>query len=169
MGPTGPTGPTGATGATGDTGPQGERGFGMPQQGNISVPAFEFIPVDSTDEYYCDSSYGVRPISGGISGYMPLQLPHGATITNATYYFYDNSATDYVFFYLRRGNGTTDFNTMEYVNNSPASDTPGWTHISASAIDYPIVDNNNYFYFIHLRIGENCMFRYAFIEYELPA
>jgi hypothetical protein len=171
----GPAGATGATGAkgdkgdTGDTGPQGERGFGMPQKGNISVSAFEFIPISYNSEYSCDSTYGVAgPLSGNVLGYIPLQLPHGATITNVTYYFYDNSATDYLIFFLRRGYGTSNYDNMDYASNSPASDTPGWTHMSASSIDYPIVDNNNYHYFIHLNIPSDCRFRYVFIEYELP-
>ena len=102
-------------------------------------------------------------------GYIPLQLPHGTTITNITYYFYDNSAIDYLIFYLRRGYGTSDWDMMAYTSNSPASNTPGWTQISATSIDNPIVDNNNYHYFIHLSIPADCRFRYVFIEYEFPA
>ena len=37
---TGPQGPEGPQDEQGETGPQGERGFGVPQQGNISVSFF---------------------------------------------------------------------------------------------------------------------------------
>jgi hypothetical protein len=96
------------------------------KKGNIFVLAFELTPTSYNSEYYFDSSSGVEgPTSGNGLGYIPLQLPHGATITNITYYFYDNTATDYLFFYLRRGYGTSDYDIMDYTSNSPASDTQG--------------------------------------------
>jgi hypothetical protein len=175
-GATGSTGSTGATGATGATGPQGERGFGMPQQGNISTSAFAFVPLSSTYNYSRDSTYGIQNenTAGNLYGYIPLQLPQGATITNATFYFYDND-DDYFYFYLRRGYEGGNYNNMAYVDNSPGADTLGWTHNSTSTISYPIVDNNNYYYYIYLRIphsstsNANYRFQYALIEYELPA
>jgi hypothetical protein len=100
-GATGATGSAGATGATGATGPQGTRGYGLPQTGNISVPAFDFIT-----SYNQNASYSWN---NGLTNYndatliciAPLQLPHGATITNATIYFYDNDDGTF-FFYLNR-------------------------------------------------------------------
>jgi hypothetical protein len=175
QGPAGATGPTGPTGATGTTGPQGERGFGMPQQGNISTSAFAFNPLRSTYNYSRDSLWGIQNenTAGYLYGYIPLQLPHGATITNATFYFYDND-DDYFYFYLRRGYEGGHFDTMAYVDNSPGSDTPLWTHISVGNITTPVVDNNNYYYYLYLRIPHSSIsnvyyrFQYALIEYELP-
>jgi hypothetical protein len=175
-GATGPAGPTGSTGATGATGQQGERGFGMPQQGNISTSAFAFVPLSSTYNYSRDSSYGIENTNtaGYLYGYISLQLPHGATITNATFYFYDND-DDYFYFYLRRGYEGGNYDSMAYVDNSPGADTPGWTHVSVDTINNPIVDNNNYYYYIYLRVPHSTIsnsyyrFQYALIEYELPA
>jgi len=175
-GATGPTGATGATGATGSTGPQGERGFGMPQTGNISVSFADFNPQTDTEQYYLHANHGLLNMdTGNIYGFIPLQLPHGATITNATFYFYDGD-NDFFQFYLIRG-GLTDstLNYMEYVDSTPGSNTPGWSSVSASQIDYATVDNNNYCYFIYLRIPYSSTsymyyrFRSAVIEYEFPA
>lgn len=174
-GPAGPTGSTGTTGAPGATGAQGERGFGMPQKGNISVSAFAFLPLGSDYEYSCDSTWGIENTgTGSLLGYIPLQLPQGATITNVTYYFNDND-DGYFYFYLRRGYQGYGIDTLAYVDNSPGADTPGWTQISVDTINNPIVDNDNYFYFIHLSIPYSSIsssyyqFKGALIEYELPA
>jgi hypothetical protein len=62
---------------------------------------------------------------------------------------------------------------MAYGNNTPASDTPGDTSISATNIYNSTVDNNNYCYYIWLRVppstNYNFFFHSASIEYEFPA
>jgi hypothetical protein len=191
-GPAGPAGPTGATGAkgdkgdTGDTGPQGEqgiqgiqgeRGFGIPQTGNISVTFAEFNVQHDYYEYSLYSDKGAtNTYNTTIYGYLPLDLPHGATITSVTYNFYDND-DDYFYFYLKRGLLTGSHQpTMNYVDNSPGPDTPGWVSLSNdTVINYATIDNDNYCYFIFLRIpySSTYMGNYGFysavLEYELPA
>ena len=99
----------------------------------------------------------------------PLQLPHEATIKNVTFYFYYNYDSFFVFI-LRREN-QTDFEEMATVRNDPGSDTPGYTNISFSYIDYATVDNNNYHYYLNIAVPGSTQYRffYALIEYELPA
>ena len=112
-GSTGATGPEGDKGDTGDTGPQGERGFGMPQTGNISVSFADFNPQTDTEQYYLHTNHGLLDMdTGSIYGFIPLQLPHGATITNATFFFYGND-NDLFQFYLTRGSRTDD--TLQYM------------------------------------------------------
>ena len=85
-GPQGPEGQEGLQGPQGEQGIQGERGFGLPQKGNISVPAVAFVA-----DYYYNISYSTtqgalnRNTAGNLICYAPVQLPHGATITNATF------------------------------------------------------------------------------------
>jgi len=154
---------------------QGERGFGMPQQGNITVSAFEFIPRDSTYEYMCDSSYGIRNEnpSERLYGYIPLQLPHGANITKVTYNIYDND-DNYFSFSMRKGSTGPSYTDMSSVNNSPGDDTPGWTQISDDTITEPIVDNNEFVYWIYVSMPYSSTsssyyrFHSVFIEYEYP-
>ena len=146
----------------------------MPQTGNISVGYSAFVP----QYYYYNVSYdpidGIqnRNTAGPVNCYAPLQLPHGATITNVTCYVYDNDV-DYFYFNLVRENEST-FDVMAYETNSPGSDTLGDTHFSATTIDYATVDNNNYHYLLYINVPwsssyYNYSFKYALIEYELPA
>jgi hypothetical protein len=148
----------------------------MPQQGNISVPAAAFV-ANYNDNLKYSLTNGLQNYNTAvqITCWAPVQLPHGATITNATFYFYDND-NDYFRFYLTRGNTTDFYDDLCYVSNSPGSDTPGWANVSATNINpnYAIVDNNNYSYWLEVHIpwssiSSNYRFKYALVEYELPA
>jgi hypothetical protein len=184
-GPAGPTGPTGATGATGPQGlqgiqgPQGERGFGVPQQGNISVPFSAFVPPSSDDSVSYSYLYGLTNTDGATIEYCyaPLQLPHGATITNATFYFYDNDDDGTFLFDLLRGNFTNTWNEIGYVWKYPSSGTTGFDSISLADDFYPeraTVDNNNYYYYLLIQFPYSSTstlyyrFYYALIEYAYP-
>lgn len=173
-GSTGPAGADGADGATGPQGPQGERGFGVPQQGNISVGYSAFTPLNNDDLVNWSPTYGLRNTdTADLLCMAPVQLPHGATVTNATFYFYDNDAGDYFYFYLCRENATW-LDIMAYVSTSPASETPGSTHVSASNIDYATVDNNTYHYWLYFKLpysstsSYDYRFYYALVEYAYP-
>jgi len=181
-GPAGPTGSTGATGAPGATGAQGPRGYGVPQKGNISVSFSAFVPPSSDDSVSYSYTYGLRNTDTGVLSpcFAPIQLPHGANITNAYFYFYDND-NDFFDFYVVRGNLTDTYDEIGYAGNSPGSDTPGFASASLTGTNgryspqYAIVDNNNYHYFLHLWLPYSSTstsyyrFYYALIEYELPA
>jgi hypothetical protein len=177
QGPAGPTGSTGLTGATGATGQQGPRGFGFPQQGNISIPFCEFVASYDYNLSY-NYEYGLRNYNtaAGLRCYAPVQLPQGATITNATFYFYDNDDGNFIF-YLERGNTTDRWDIIDSVTNAPGSDTPGYDYVSFGSInpDYATVDNDNYYYYLEILIpysstsSSNYRFFYALVEYELPA
>jgi len=109
--------------------------------------------------------------------YAPLQLPHGATITNATFYFYDNeNAGSYFDFYMIRANTSAIiYNIMGWVDDYPGSDAPGFDHLSFSSVSYATVDNNNYYYYLIVIMPQssissyNYQFHYALVEYEYPA
>lgn len=186
-GATGATGPAGADGEDGDIGPQGlqgeqgiqgiqgERGYGMPRTGNISVPFSAFVPNYNTNPSYYFAHGLTNKGTETMSVYAPLQLPQGATITNATFYFYDND-DDYFIFILECGNITHRPYGIGSVDTMPGSDTPGYTSITLDTISptYAIVDNNNYYYYLEIQIpyspsnSANYRFLYALIEYEFP-
>ncbi len=185
-GPAGAAGATGATGATGakgdkgdtgDTGPQGERGFGMPQTGKISVTFADFNVQHDYQEYSLWSDYGVtNTYTTSITGYIPLDLPHGATITSVTYNFYDNDDSYFYFYFSRVPLTGYNYQTMNYVSNAPGSDTPGWVSLSNdTVINYATIDNDNYGYYIYVRIPYSSTsslyygFYSAVLEYEFPA
>jgi hypothetical protein len=188
-GETGPAGPTGATGPEGPQGeqgiqgiqgpegpegPQGEPGIGFAFQGNISVSYSAFVPRYHTDNVSYGPNYGLRNLNTAdpVVCMAPLQLPTGFTITNVTFFFCD-SDTDLLHFYLLRENQTV-LDQMGYVENSPASDTPGNDYISFSSIDYATVDNNQCHYYLYIGIPWSSdpfayQFHYALIEYEYAA
>jgi hypothetical protein len=177
---TGPAGADGADGADGAVGPEGPRGFGVPQQGNISVSFSAFVPPSSDDSVSYHWQYGLSN-TDTTDLYVccaPLQLPHGATITNATFYFYDND-DDYFEFYVIRGNLTmpSQYEIIASIYNSPGADTPGYDHISLSAFYVPgrnTVDNNNYHYYLLMDLPYSSTsssyyrFLYALVEYAYP-
>jgi len=181
-GSTGATGTSGAKGDTGATGSQGPRGYGMPQKGNISVSFSAFVTSYDQDASY-DYTTGLvnHNTDATLECYAPLQLPHGATITNVTIYFYDNDDGSFAF-YLERGNWTVVYQEIGYASNSPGSATPGYTQLSLGQGDtgyfkseYATVDNNNWHYYLELYMPSNsttptnCRFLYALVEYEIPA
>ena len=177
-GPRGSTGPAGADGAVGPEGPQGERGFGVPQYGNISVSFSAFVPPSSDDSVAYSYTNGLTNTDTNDLNYCyaPLQLPHGATITNATFYFYDNDDDDF-FFDILRHNTTGSYNEIGFVYNSPGSDTPGYDSVSLDNYYYPqyaTIDNDNYHYYLVMTLPYSSTsstyyrFYYALIEYAYP-
>jgi hypothetical protein len=161
----------------GPQGPQGEQGFGFEPAGNISIGYDAFMPLQYSDNVTYIPGQGLLSFNtASFVGCMaPLQLLHGTTITNATFYFYDNDA-GYFEFYLMRQNQTLSWQVMGDVFNTPGSDTPGNDHISLSSIDYgATIDNNNYYYYLIISLPYSStssyyyQFHYALIEYELPA
>lgn len=167
-GATGPQGATGTQGPTGATGPQGEQGIGFEPQSNISIPATAFICLDTQYEF---NPFVLRnDQSIPLNFVAPLQLPHGTTITNVTFYWYDNG-TDVIDFSLVRYKRVQAY-TMGSCS-SPSTEPLGDGSSSPVAISFATIDNSQYVYYLHLYIpaspteGEY-MFYYAIIEYEYP-
>ena len=103
----------------------------------------------------------------------PLQLSHGAIITNITFYYYDNDSDFLRFFFLRENQ--TDFDILG-IAFSPSLETPGYDHVSFSSpflTNVTTIDNNNYLYFLGIQIpaaasSDSYGFQYARVEYEFP-
>jgi hypothetical protein len=171
-GPAGATGATGATGAMGPQGPQGEQGFGFEPAGNISIGYDAFMPLQYSDNVTYIPGQGLLSFNtASFVGCMaPLQLLHGTTITNATFYFYDNDDGYFLFFLLRENQTDSDF--MGVVDNYPGVDTPGYANVTLSSVDYPTIDNNNYHYYLYVGIPHSSTdpysyrFQYALVEYS---
>jgi hypothetical protein len=173
QGPTGATGTTGATGPRGPKGPQGEQGVGFEPKNNISVGYGAFVPIQHYDNVTYSPGLGLLNLNTdwSVSCMAPLQLPHGTTITNVSFYFYDMDTSSFNFLLLRENQTNYDF--MGSVTNTPPGDTPGDDHISLSSISYAIIDNNNYHYWLYVNIPWsssylNYQFHYALVEYQYP-
>ena len=171
QGDIGPQGIPGIDGETGEQGPQGEPGIGFEPAGNISIPASEFVCTNSR--------YQIEYTVSGIKNLMnvteatllaPLQLSHGITITNATFYWYDVGKQG-VSFAMVRGNQTA--NDIMGVGESSQPGQPGYGSTSFETIDYATLDNNRYTYSLFVNIPasathQDYQFNYAIIEYEFP-
>ena len=173
-GPQGPQGPEGPQGDTGPQGPQGEQGVGFATQGNISIGYGAFVPVSYDFKVTYVPFYGLMNLNTNSSVYCmaSLQLPHGTTITNVTFYFYDYDNDYFLCSLVRQNQETLEF--MGMGANSPGSLTPGNTQMSFSSIEHPTVDNNNYHYWLYTNIPWSSdpfryRFHYALVEYEFPA
>jgi hypothetical protein len=187
-GPAGPAGPTGATGAkgdkgdTGDTGPQGpqgvqgpvgpqgEPGIGFEPTGYVSVPAAAFVSWDSTEATLI-GNFLQNDDTTAVDFFAGVQLPHGATVTNVTFYWYDFDASLYMDFTLCRLIPTT---TVRYVMASGSSSGSSGYGISIdTSISYPDIDNSQYSYLLYVYIPpntptSNLRFRYATIGFAYP-
>ena len=192
-GPAGATGPKGDTGAkgdkgdTGDTGlqgeqgpqgiqgiqgvqgPQGEPGIGFEPTGYISIPAAAFVSAYS-DDYVYSTSYLMNLDTTSTYFYGSVQLPHGATVTNVTSYWYDTDVSSNMFIELQRvevGSGIV----MADVDSS-GSDGEGTT--VDTIISGAVIDNSQYSYHIWVWIPvatvqpNNLRFRFVTIGFEYP-
>jgi hypothetical protein len=116
------------------------------QTGYVSVPAAAFRPQE--DGYDFTNFGGALRNNDGDSDryYAPVQLPHGATVTEMTWYWYDTSATTDGAAYLRRGSLTGGFqNAMAQVDTSGHDgDNSG----SDTIISYATIDNSQYTYYV---------------------
>jgi len=165
----GPEGPPGPKGDDGDKGDTGAPGLGFGTTGTISVPAAQFVPK-LNDDFIINSGWGVRNIDEDYIKqlFAGVQLPHGATITEITFYWLDSGILD-VSCYLARRVPTT-YEIMATVSSSGIG---GYGNSSTSSITFPIVDNSQNAYYLIAELPPHpgglmpvYQFHYALVEYE---
>lgn len=177
FGPKGEKGDTGPQGEKGETGSQGPPGIGVEPVGYISVPAAAFAPQ------YCNTSLMDVKIDTQLYNYgsdyahftAPVLLPHGVTIRNVTWYFYDGGASQ-IQLHLGRYNQT--------IGGAPSYNSIAF-HLTQGASGYGIgyddtisisatVDNIRWTYILTVSLPPSAThtdyrFQYAVVEYEFPA
>ncbi len=141
----------------------------VPRAGNISVPAAAFVPWSSTTEWYILGGTLYNNGGGGLTFYAPVQLPHGATVTNLTSCWYDKG-NDYVFCRLQRYDSEGVYNWTAVALSTGVS---GYGSSTADSINpaTATVDNNQYGYSLEVNIPYSAshsdyLFHLAIIEYE---
>jgi hypothetical protein len=172
-GPAGATGATGATGAkgdkgdTGDTGsqgiqgiqgPQGEPGIGFEPTGYISISAAAFVTNTPDDAWIWNQ---IR--NDGTTDlwfYGSVQLPHGASITNVTFYWEDLDASKDLRLWLHRTNlnGTL----MAVAATLASSGSAGDGSTTTTAIYFPTINNRDYSYQLLLSFPATDALRFYF-------
>jgi hypothetical protein len=121
----------GATGATGATGPQG---IGFEPTGYISVSAAAFNSQD--DGAFIGARLENRG-SSQVAFMASVPLPHGATVTNVTFYWYDVDASLHMHFALRidRTGGVL------YMAEADSSGSGGYGSTTDDTISYAVINN----------------------------
>lgn len=121
--------------------------------GFIMVSVFDFKPYysdwNNTWEYLGPQVHNphVSSFSYLVAG---LTLPHGATITQLTLYYLDNSALHNLELYLTQNNGSgSSFTMSSLVTESTAV---AYRTLSTTAIDNSTVDNQNNSYSLYLNL-----------------
>ncbi|MEX2596233.1 MAG: hypothetical protein WEC59_04820, partial [Salibacteraceae bacterium] len=106
-------------------------------------------------------SGNARWVAGGTNGssatlYAPIQLPDGATVTEVTFYIYDNDGTYGVEGSLRRHTlGGTIVSVLGSTPTSGNTATPGTTSLTESTILNAVIDNSSYSYFLRFSTYQN--------------
>lgn len=118
---------------------------------NISFAAFR--PAGSDVNFTTSGDGTVSCFSGSSPLFAPVNLPDGATITQVSAYFVDNSASKDVSIEFKRNgvtsltyNGATDF--ISEINSSGSSSAV--QVIDDTTITSGLVDNSNYFYIVRI-------------------
>ncbi len=142
-----------------------------PRLGNISVPAAAFVPSSNTMNWRnLGTLLRNYEISGTATFYAAVQLPQGATVTNLTFYWFDNGIDSALECRLYRYDQTMTW-LIAYASNSPPSNAPGdgVSYDDDGIINYAVVDNNKYAYLLGAWVpapSGTYEFHYAVIEYE---
>jgi hypothetical protein len=115
--------------------------------GYVSVSAAAFRPYNNTLSY---SNSGSEVSAGSTiptTFYAPVHLPHGATVTKVTFYWYDSidgteAECDLKISFL---NGSDD-----WMATMQSSDAGGAGYTETESISYAIIDNSQYAYYLYL-------------------
>ena len=113
--------------------------------GHLSIPAAAFTPRNN-DIYV--KNYG-HDLTGEGSFVAPVYLPHGATVTNLTYYWRNEIAAS-ARAHLSRNymNGTADELANVWIDGAVHGNGVSWTN----NIDFAEINNSLYSYFLELGI-----------------
>ncbi len=136
--------------------------------GYESVPAAAFVPKDHSYEYYNDGYRVLNPTGSAPYFVAPVDLPHGATVTKVTFYFYDDSSvgSDYASVWLGRNDHDNSFSQMADVTSNDAGDSSN----QDDTINYATIDNSQYSYFLELCLNSSAVWAYGVVvEYSYSA
>lgn len=124
----------------------------------LSIPAAAFTPRNN-DMYVKNEGYY---LTGEGFFVAPVYLPHGATVTNLSYYW-KNEAPACTRLHLSRNymDGTAEEMANTWIDGSIHGNGVTWT----DRIDYAEIDNSLYSYFLEIGIGPDMFCYGVIIEY----
>jgi hypothetical protein len=116
-----------------------------PITGYVSVSAAAFRPVEHTYQYTNWGDYLSSHNALSSHYYAPVQLPHGATVTKMTFYWYDNvTANALCTLYRNPLSGTWVDIWLASVESGSGGDGSS----SDDTIDHAFIDNSQYAYYL---------------------
>lgn len=135
----------------------------------VSVAPPAFVPDDEAYAYDRDSGPGLKqdsPSAGSIY-YAPVSLPHGATVTKFTIYYYDDSTNGEILARLRYSN----LGTGSYAMAEALSADGGYGDTEDTSIDHAEVDNETRAYYVRVQFpaapySGTLNFKGVVIEYQ---
>ena len=114
-------------------------------------------------------------LQGGGDFYAPIYLPSGVKITNMTAKLYDNDKSGEITVELKRVElyGTSQSKVLASVGTG-IQEAPGPVVLYDDSIDFAIVDNQQYNYFVDVYLSyyypnNPLELRWVLLEYEYPA
>jgi hypothetical protein len=145
----------------GDVNTSGNYTYSSPKTYYLELPAAAFNPVfpSDTDNYqnngcyiyfYSDTSHYLR---------SPINLPHGAKVTEFRVFAYDNTSVDHMDIavsLLRRPIYETDVLSMAYFSFTPSGHSDTIQTAYDNTISYATIDNQNNQYYCGAHITLSC-------------
>jgi hypothetical protein len=143
----------------------------IPKKGYISISPTAFTPSDQVQSYSKNGAF----LQGGGNFYAPIYLPSGVKITNMTAKLYDNDTSGEITVELKRVElyGTSQSKVLASVRTG-IQEAPGPVVLYDDSIDFAIVDNQQYNYFVDVYLSywnpnNPLELRWILLEYEYPA
>ena len=138
--------------------------------GYISLPSFAFKPMDSSSLFGYLGIYMFNPGSGDAYYVAPVIMPHGASITQFLINYTDYSSQSITAELSRVNFSATSAEIVAQVS----SEGSGEGILSAtSTIMYPVIDQQNYMYYVLVTIPGNNLNQLEFIgvriDYGYPS
>lgn len=132
--------------------------------GYISVSAAAAQPIMNGYSYYKNWGYIQNSGSSTEFFFVPLQLPHNATVTKLTVYWYDASAAADMTVTLRRVDHINQYYIMAPSLGSTGS--AGYNSSFTSSISQAVINNTLYSYILYIILPDpDTRFAGALIEY----
>ena len=119
----------------------------------LAIPPSAFVPnLDTQDWNIRDGYVGNRAALTQQNYFAPVYLPDGVTVNKLTLHGYRDDADAVMTLGLHRNNREGGLETLASVT---ADWITGYSSKSDEAIDYPVIDNENYDYSLELILDPN--------------
>ena len=127
------------------------------------------LPQTDSQSYFKGNTSYFYSIGSGVF-FIPVNLPHGAVVTQLTLIVYDNDAADYQATLYRKMAFSNSAEVLASVSTGTASTSI--VSIFDNSISNATVDNTSYAYYIHLNwppisVDTNLRFHNALIYYTV--